>query len=83
MNWEVEYTDTFEEWWDNLTKAEQTSVAATVELLEKRGPQLPFPHSSGINGPNTATCANYAPSTKAAPTAHSTPSTHAEPLYCS
>lgn len=50
MTWDVEYTDEFETWWDSLTEAEQMSVAATVELLEERGPQLPFPHSSGING---------------------------------
>lgn len=50
MSWEVEYTDEFEKWWLNLTEEEQISVAATVQLLEKRGPQLPFPHSSGING---------------------------------
>jgi hypothetical protein len=50
MGWEVEYTDEFEEWWSALTEEEQISVAATVQLLEERGPQLPFPHSSGING---------------------------------
>ena len=50
VGWEVEYTDEFEEWWLTLTEEEQISVAATVQLLEKRGPQLPFPHSSGING---------------------------------
>lgn len=50
MSWEVEYTDEFEQWWQSLTEEEQISVAATVQLLEERGPQLPFPHSSGING---------------------------------
>ncbi|NKC14386.1 MAG: addiction module toxin RelE [Gammaproteobacteria bacterium] len=50
MTWEVEYTDEFEAWWSSLTEAEQVSVAASVGLLEARGPQLPFPHSSGING---------------------------------
>ena len=50
MSWEVEYTDEFEAWWLTLTEEEQISVAATVQLLEERGPQLPFPHSSGING---------------------------------
>ena len=50
MSWEVEYTDEFEEWWLSLTEEEQISVDATVQLLEERGPQLPFPHSSGING---------------------------------
>lgn len=50
MSWEVEYTDEFEEWWLTLTEKEQISVDATVQLLEQRGPQLPFPHSSGIIG---------------------------------
>lgn len=50
MNWEVEYTDEFEDWWLSLSQTEQISIAATVQLLEERGPQLPFPHSSGING---------------------------------
>jgi hypothetical protein len=50
MEWEVEYTDEFGEWWDRLSEAEQEDIAAVVELLEKKGPQLPYPHSSGING---------------------------------
>jgi len=50
MEWEVEYTDEFENWWISLDEAEQEDVAATVELLEAKGPKLPFPYSSGING---------------------------------
>lgn len=50
MSWDVEYTDEFGDWWSSLTEAEQSSIATTVELLEKLGPSLPFPHSSGING---------------------------------
>lgn len=50
MAWEVEYTDEFGEWWASLTEAEQEDISSVVELLEKKGPQLPFPHSSGING---------------------------------
>ena len=49
MEWEVEFTDEFELWWKNLTEAEQEDVSAVVELLEAKGPQLPFPYSSGIN----------------------------------
>jgi len=49
MEWEVEYTDEFGEWWDSLSESEQEDVAAVVELLEQKGPQLPFPHSSGIS----------------------------------
>ncbi len=50
MTWEVEYTDEFGEWWASLTEAEQASVAASVGLLEARGPNLGHPHSSSING---------------------------------
>jgi len=50
MEWEVEYTDEFEAWWHELSEAEQEDIAAIVELLELKGPNLPYPHSSGING---------------------------------
>jgi len=50
MTWEIEYTDEFGNWWADLTEDEQESVAASVRLLEERGPTLGFPHSSGING---------------------------------
>ena len=50
MKWEVEYTDEFGQWWADLSDQEQISVAASVQLLEERGPSLGFPHSSGING---------------------------------
>lgn len=46
----VEYTNEFGEWWDSLSEAEQEDIAAVVELLEEKGPQLPFPYSSGVNG---------------------------------
>ncbi|HSX93299.1 MAG TPA: type II toxin-antitoxin system RelE/ParE family toxin [Hydrogenophaga sp.] len=50
MAWDVEYTDEFGDWWERLSEDEQASVAASVQLLEIKGPSLPFPHSSGING---------------------------------
>ena len=50
MIWDVEYTDEFGTWWESLSGDEQESVAASVRLLEERGPLLGFPHSSGING---------------------------------
>jgi len=46
--WDVEYTDEFEAWWDSLSEKEQTDIRATVGLLEQLGPNLRFPHSSGI-----------------------------------
>ena len=48
MEWPVEYTDEFGNWWDGLTEAEQISIDAHVRKLEQRGPNLPFPYSSGI-----------------------------------
>ncbi len=50
MTWDVEYTDEFKAWWNTLSEDAQIYVAASVELLEERGPQLPFPRSSNING---------------------------------
>lgn len=50
MTWNVEYTDEFETWWLSLTEDEQVSIDVSVRLLEAKGPQLPFPYSSGING---------------------------------
>lgn len=43
MAWEVEYTDEFEAWWDDLTEEEQESIDAAVEILEERGPALGRP----------------------------------------
>ncbi|MFA5959524.1 MAG: type II toxin-antitoxin system RelE/ParE family toxin [Tatlockia sp.] len=50
MSWDVEYTNEFELWWNDLTEKEQVDVAATVNLLESCGPNLKFPFSSGIEG---------------------------------
>ncbi|MBI2792835.1 MAG: type II toxin-antitoxin system RelE/ParE family toxin [Gammaproteobacteria bacterium] len=48
--WEVEYTNEFGDWWEDLTEGEQTDIDASVRLLEQCDPNLKFPHSSGING---------------------------------
>jgi hypothetical protein len=48
MEWEVRFTDEFGEWWDGLTAGERESVNASVILLQKLGPNLGFPHSSGV-----------------------------------
>ncbi len=50
MAWEVEYTDEFGEWWETLTEGQREDVDAHVRQLERRGPMLPFPYSSGITG---------------------------------
>jgi hypothetical protein len=48
--WEVEYTDEFGAWWETLTEAQREDVDAHVRQLERRGPMLPFPYSSGVSG---------------------------------
>jgi hypothetical protein len=45
MSWNVENTDEFTAWWDELSEAQQEDIAATVMLLMERGPRLPFPYS--------------------------------------
>ena len=50
MAWEVEHTDEFGEWWDGLSEDDQSTISAHVQMLEERGPNVPFPYSSGING---------------------------------
>jgi hypothetical protein len=48
MSWDVENTDEFATWWDDLSEAQQENVAAIVTLLMEQGPKLPFPYSSDI-----------------------------------
>lgn len=50
MSWEVEYTDEFGGWWNGLSEVEQEDISATAEILMERGPDLPFPYSSGVVG---------------------------------
>ena len=50
MAWTVEFTDEFGGWWQKLAESEQEDITAIVELLMELGPQLPFPHSSGVEG---------------------------------
>lgn len=50
MSRNVEYTDQFGELWDQLSEAEQESIAASVQLLEELGPHLSFLHSSRVKG---------------------------------
>ncbi len=50
MEWQIEYTDEFEEWWYSLNEEEQEAIATSVGLLEKLGPNLPRPHSDTVKG---------------------------------
>jgi len=48
VEWEIEVTDEFEDWWNTLSAAQQEDVRAVVVLLRTFGPALRYPHSSGI-----------------------------------
>jgi hypothetical protein len=50
MEYAVEYTNEFADWWEELSSTQQDDVNVSVELLMNRGVNLKFPHSSGING---------------------------------
>jgi len=48
MPWEVEFSDEFGRWWDELDASEQKSADFTVSLLLQLGPMLRMPHCSAI-----------------------------------
>ncbi len=48
--WVVEYTDEFGAWFEALVETAQDVIDRSVALLEERGPDLPFPYSSGLAG---------------------------------
>jgi hypothetical protein len=48
VSWEIEYTEEFEGWWNELSAESQDGIAPSVELLARFGPGLSFPHSSAI-----------------------------------
>lgn len=50
MVWEVEYTDSFGTWWEQLTEDEQERIAAAVELLQEVGPSLGRPIVDTLEG---------------------------------
>jgi len=50
VTWKVEYTDEFSQWWDVLGETQQDDIITGVQLLEEKGPNLPFPYCSGVNG---------------------------------
>ena len=47
---EVIATDEFVSWWNALPEKEHDAVRDSVDLLEQFGINLPFPHSSAIEG---------------------------------
>jgi hypothetical protein len=48
--WEVEFTDEFDEWWNELDEEAQERITAAVDLLIERGPALGRPTVGEIAG---------------------------------
>jgi hypothetical protein len=48
--YEIEFTEEFEAWWNDLEAEEQESVAFSVSLLQERGPLLARPHADTLQG---------------------------------
>jgi hypothetical protein len=48
VEWEIEFTDEFEQWWCGLRADEQENVDAVIGVLKTRGPNLRRPYSGLI-----------------------------------
>jgi hypothetical protein len=50
MAYEVEVSDQFKTWYEDLSEPEQNSVERVVLMLMEAGPALGYPQSSGVKG---------------------------------
>src|SRR5260370_7332644 len=50
MAWDVEYTDEFEDWWNDLTIDDQDSVESCIPFLNRHGPSLGRPLVDTVRG---------------------------------
>jgi hypothetical protein len=53
--WDVEYTDLFEQWWQQLSEEQHVALDAMVQVLEQHGAALGPPYSVEVptlNNPN-------------------------------
>jgi hypothetical protein len=52
MEWEVETTDEYDDWFLGQSEDGQASIRMKVELLAEYGPHLPRPHADTLKGSN-------------------------------
>ena len=50
MEWEIEGTDEFAEWYESLSAKEQEDLDASIQLLEDHGPHLVRPYADTVRG---------------------------------
>jgi len=48
--WNIETTDTFDEWFDALDDTDRANVLASMLVLRDRGPMLPRPYADTVKG---------------------------------
>ena len=46
--WNIELTDTFQNWYENLDENQRADVLASIFLLREKGPQLSRPHADTL-----------------------------------
>lgn len=80
--WPGGRTDEFGSRCDTLTEGDQISIAAHVRKLEQRGPNLPFPYSSGINASRHSHMRKLRGRAEAGPCGCSMPSIRARLPFC-
>lgn len=82
MTWEIEGTDEFEHWFDELGDAEQASVAAAVDYLGLKGPHLGAPYSSAVRSSRHPHMRELRIQHRGRPLRVSMPSIHGAPRFC-
>ncbi len=50
MVWEIEFTDEFEGWWQQLDSSDQENIRTAVAKLQERGPALSRPLADTLEG---------------------------------
>jgi hypothetical protein len=50
MAYEVEVSDDFKAWYENLSEPEQNSIERVLLMLMEAGPALGYPQSTGVKG---------------------------------
>jgi len=48
--WEINTTDTFDAWYENLDDMDRANVLASMLVLQSQGPMLGRPHADTVNG---------------------------------
>ena len=46
--WNIELTDTFQSWYENLDESQRADVLASMLLLKEKGPHLPRPYADTL-----------------------------------